>query len=538
MRQEYEDYEIPFMDHSFLWYDSSSEEDESELPAVLRTLPYRTPFGFVDELDGTRPITNLNKHGVTPTQDYAITPQSSRSFQLNWMNINHSSIPKQQLRANEPRILRIYWLISNKQFAFVYPLVDDNDNKYDYHFKSWVGSLFPSITLHQDQDGTWSLPTSGTGTTTFTIDTPAYSITLTDDHTSRTNDSAVIYNFTWTSNENQIVHYMLTKAYDMSAVIRTLKTVTLPSDCLIFHDQKNHPGTPSTALGATANGAPEAFSSGTDSISIDRRDLTVWAPLNHQNLQVLVPAWLTPAQPTANVSVTLANETDAPLQVWLKSQTITIASGSFGSISDTFSEATMNTTMRRSFNPLFHTNNGKGTIPLLSYTTNIPLQVDRTVYQIKNLIYKAYTLNTVTSAVTEIPDLNTLFTNPTITYFESSPTNNQNVIIECRLWFHRWRTFGGLATFTTMPPVNLGFNGDMRVSDTLVKIQNQMTTPATSSLYRNPYQSDPGKTGIISMGTGYSGELVNLQNNVITFFISRDIKNNGSLLLSRVITLN
>jgi len=152
-------------------------------------------------------------------------------------------------------------------------------------------------------------------------------------------------------------------------------------------------------------------------------------------------------------------------------------------------------------------------------------------------------LDPLTNTLTNV-SLESIYESELSETFESSAFGNRDgfknkyVILECLLWLHNWPHFGGGGVLSTTPAINLAIDGSVRITNNLADLQNQLTDPGGSKSYANPYDDDPAKNGVVTVGNNGIGAPSFIVNQQIQWFLSRDLTYDNTLRWSRVVTLN
>lgn len=594
---------------AFHYYFSSSSDDDFTEPNVTPPPPPPPPYNVVN--DPLAPRTPLGAttslyyetipaslcsdtcNGVTPTACLSIHPQcfgngtgsdSERNPPL-WMGINNQLTIRPLVPTPPIITLNIYWLITPYTSYLNLPEFPPNSSiPYDFHFKSAVQlpatlQTTASISLYQDKAGTWvQEPESAhpNNTLTSSTDIPKQSVTLTDDYGKRINNNYVKHVFAWQSTGGQIIYYNVYKFYGGFATpvpatlpqpepFLPLQIVTLPSDCLLFHDNMNHPTEPilENCLAQKFNGCPEVFLSSVlappDSwVTLDNRSLPEFGSTFHRNLKVRIPSWGNSTNTYKDVThnVIVVNNTDRSLTIGIQnsptqSVTASIPVGNTTTLTATVTHRAniSNPPYTRLYHDLFYpaSNFNTGFIDVNTFTTQIPTNIKRRIYSIRDVCTKAWDVtNTELKTLARVPpaDLRARFTDnggfQTSRFGNVAGFQNAWTILECKFWYNNWQHFiGSEDPFSTLPPLNLVFDGDIRISTTLQGLTNQFVDKTLSSSFGNPYDGDTAKNGIISLGTGTDGvKTLTFSKAMVTFYISRDLTVNSTTRLFRFVTLN
>jgi hypothetical protein len=576
----------PFVFHYF--WDSSSDEEGGGVtlpppppynPANDPIAP-RTPLGQTSTLyyDAVPPnLCETQCSGLTMEACLNLNPQCADPANLppdGWNGINIAAPPRAPVLAT--KYVYIHWLITNNETLSVRPNTDGENNPYDRHYRSVVNTstplLYASLSLFQDKLGTWNnndnLPPSWLN---VAFNTTTQSAKLVSNWAGRGNDFHR-HSISWTSTGGQLIVYHIDMRYVIDPPV-LLEEVTLPTDTLLFADafiaRTNYPA---GAFRLNWDGAPiEAFLSTnqnfTDtSVTIDKRALTWMDPAGSENVRVRLPSWGTNnpiASRGVNQNIVLTNRCDRPVDVTLRNglgpnnfTTVTAPVNTQITVANVYTHTNASPApYARQYNAISWPFDPIGTIDLDSYTTKVPVGIRRKQYSIKELVVNAWDWDDNAQSptayqLTPVPrdQLATCFEpNGGFRSAKFGTTNqlkNRFRFLECRLWFNNWPHFIGLTAGSTLPPINVVFDGSIRFAKTLEGLRTQYQfapgTATTSNSYGNGYgPGDLQKNGIISLGTGTNGVgQITANKAEISWFMCRDMNRNDPVNIFRVVTLN
>lgn len=575
------------------WSSSSSDGEwvpKSQPPApppnpINDPVAPRTPLGQTTELyyDAIPPdLCATQCSGLTMEACRNLNPQCAPIDSLppdGWNGIKTEPPPRVQQPPQTVQYFYGHWMITNNDTQHIRPATDANGIPYDRHWRSVVSTAsptaYPSITLFQDKTGQWgnndNLPPPWLQAQFVN---EKQSATLIADWSAKGYTQKFRHSLSWTSTGGQLIVYHIDISIDISAPV-LLETVTLPTDTLLYADayiaRPNPPNNP-LSFREFFDGAPlEAYfttaQNFTDqSVTIDKRNLAWQQPINQENVRVRLPSWSTNSTAERDVTQTivLTNRCATSFPVTLRKglnpsdfTTLTADPNVQLTITNVFRHTnTSPPPYTRQYNAISWPFDPIGTIDLDSYTTKVPIGIRRKQYSIKELVVNAwdwndnpndplaYTLTPVSRAA-----LATCF-EPNGGFRSARSGNNPNAIInrfrfiECRLWFNNWPHFVGLTAGSTLPPINVVFDGSIRFAKTLEGLRTQYQfapgTPTTSASYGNGYgQSDLQKQGIVSLGTGTNGVgQINVNKAEASWFMCRNMNRNDPVSIYRVVTLN
>jgi hypothetical protein len=455
-----------------------------------------------------------------------------------WNGINLAVPPREPIIA--PKYVYIHWLITNKDTLSVRPPTDGEGKPYDRHYRSVIDAATPliyaSLTLFQDKLGNWdnndNLPPPWVN---VVFDTAKQSAKLVNNWNGRTNDFHR-HTIKWTSTGGQLIVYHIDMRYVIDPPLLT-EEITLPTDTLLFADAYiARANFPEGSFRLNWDGAPlEAYlttnQNFTDtSVTIDKRALSWMDPPGQENVRVRLPSWGT-NNPIAlrgvNQAITITNRCTTAVDITLRNglgpnnfTTVSAPVDTQITVANVYTHTNASPApYSRQYNAISWPFDPVGTIDLDSYQTRVPVGIRRKQYTIKELVVNAWDWDDNENSPTAFqltPVSRTALAScfePNGGFKAARSGQNPNAItnrfrfIECRLWFNNWPHFIGLTAGSTLPPINVVFDGSIRFAKTLegLRTQYQFTpgTATTSNSYGNGYgPGDLQKQGIISLGTG------------------------------------
>ena len=295
-------------------------------------------------------------------------------------------------------------------------------------------------------------------------------------------------------------------------------------------------------IGAPNQGSTEVFwdalQPNDKTVTVDQRQIEDWLPYTHQNVEILVPTWGNQSLGLNEVLVTLQNASSTINNIQFGSQFGGAATTSF----QPQEEKTLSALIEVRPDPGLARGLAKlnpfvtgidGFTAIKDFVTTVPEGVRRQENTAKQLCTKAYKLVDGELVLITIDEV---FAETGNSFVSSAFGNrngfqNKDVILEFTLWFAGWTD---LKMLLNGPPINLQFSGDIRIARTLEGARNQ-----TGRLYKNPYDGDAAKIGLLTINNGFLGALPTIEpNHIIKFYVSRDMLTNNTMRLAKIITLN
>lgn len=435
-------------------------------------------------------------------------------------------------------VINVYWLVTNNQAR--YPV--EKQLTYDIVVRTVATSPTPtSFDLVQDARGQWGTPLN-TFETLF-VETFPQRVRIFDNHEARSSDDNATMLITWTKG-SAIVRYFVTRVYEF-VIPRLFDTITLPSDCMFWRDIRSHPISDTIGIGHTNNGASEAFwdknQVNDKTITLDQRQIAEWSPPGHRHLEIYAPIWGNSTHNNFPMEVTLRNALDKPnIVTFYSSQQENLNVEETKTITrNVYLDGGINECKRFRYEiKPFIDSTATGFTAFSNFVTQVPKGIQRRQYAIRTLVKSAWRV--VNGIATPILIKDTF--NASNLAWASSPFGNRagyfarNDIIEVQVWLFNWNQLfhNPVTNSGNEPPINLQFSGNIHIATTLTSAVAQ-----TGVTYANPYDEDPAKIGIMTIGNGFLGAPALRQGaGTFTFYLSRQFNVGASLRVANLITLN
>jgi hypothetical protein len=481
-------------------------------------------------------------NGFQPGECFAVYPQCAGTVP----GPNDDNLPDWTRSITAVETYRLLWVVTD-----IPTTLDTSDNNFDDWRKSTIPALpdLPRVSFVNNAlagNGQWSVPAQNFGT--LTVSPGEQRIDITDDYVNRPNDTDVTILVTWGSpDETKLLRYFITRRYRFNATPQTFLLKTLPSDCLTFESKEAYPD----GSGGVGDGADQSLEVFWDAVqlndstvTLDFRDIPVWAPNTYRDVTVRRPFWYGPssivgpgAAQTVDTSITLSNPTNNGLIVNGTTIPTTGADTTVTTSNFVNTDFSLGMSIRAEQDQITITSPFDGFISLKSFTTLVPAGVNRRVTPIEAIVVGIWELDANDIWQPIVEDVFGSSGGFSSSSFGNQPGfENANIALECEYWFNNWKLDNGTTfdyqTQYILPALNIQFSGDLCVYTDLAALQSN-----TRVLCKNPYDGDPAKIGLASIG-GSKGIPTSRERGKYSFFLSRDLTSNNSLRIKDVVTLN